>query len=513
MPAASRNLWLGIDLGTQSLKAVLWRPAADGHGGEVVGEGSRPYGVRYPRPGWAEQSPTDWEAALAPAVAEALARARARPGELCGLGVTGQLDGTIAIDRHGDPLGPALIWQDKRASCELPLGAAQVQALSGQIIDASHLAPKARYLLRELGSAVTRVHQPVSYLVERLTGRAVMDPALASMTLLLDLAERRWSDELCAAWGLPLALLPELAAAYQMAAPLTARGAHLTGLQAGLPVCVGTGDDFAAALGAGLVHPGRVSCSLGTAQVVGALSSRCVLDRGGGARGDASPAEYELAAEPVVETHLYPTGHFYVENPGWTCGAAVSWLRRLVGFADDRELDAAAAAVAPGADGVGFFPALAGAMAPAWVAEARGAFVGLGGEHDRGHLARAVLEGCAFACRDVVDRLRQLDVPVERVLLSGGGSHSALWAQLHADVLDCPVELTARADATAVGAAMLAAICTAAVTLDELPRLAGAPRRTFAPEPSAATATREAYVRYRRHAAALIAAARPPRAS
>lgn len=497
-----RSLWLGIDIGTQSLKAVLWRPHPDG--GEVVGEGSQAYGVRYPRPGWAEQSPGDWEAALAPAIAAAMTRAQARAAELCGIGVTGQLDGTVAVDDEGRALAPALIWQDKRASCELSLTAERVQELSGQILDASHLAPKARHLRRELGGAIARVHQPVSYLVERLTGRAVMDPALASMTLLLDLASGCWSDELCAAWQVPRALLPELAPAYELAAPLSPRGSALTGLPAGLPVCVGTGDDFAAALGAGLVAPGAVSCSLGTAQVVGGISAWYVLDRG----GPPDAIEHGLAGQPLVETHLYPSGHYFIENPGWTCGAAISWLRRLLGFADDRALDAAAAEIAPGADGVGFFPALAGAMAPVWAAEARGAFVGLGAEHERGHLARAVLEGTAFACRDVVDRLRHLGVPVERVLLSGGGSHSALWAQIHADILGCPIELAARADATAIGAAMLAAIATGAASLSDLPRLAGAPRRTLWPDPDRADASRAAYLRYRRHAAALITAAR-----
>lgn len=505
-----RSLWLGIDLGTQSLKAVLWRPHSSGRGGEVLGEGSQPYGVSHPQPGWAEQSPADWEAALGPAIAAAMTRAQARHAEVCAIGVTGQLDGTVAVDGEGRALAPALIWQDKRASCELPLTAGRVQELSGQILDASHLAPKARYLLRELGGAVARVHQPVSYLVERLTGRAVMDPALASMTLLLELATGRWSDELCAAWAIPRALLPELAPAHQLAAPLSPRGAAMTGLPAGLPVCVGTGDDFAAALGAGLASPGAVSCSLGTAQVVGAISARRVLDRGGAPSAQLSAAERALNEQPLVETHLYPSGDYFIENPGWTCGAAVSWLRRLLGFADDRALDAAAAEVAPGAHGAGFFPALAGAMAPAWEAQARGAFVGLGGEHERGHLARAVLEGCAFACRDVVDRLRHLGVPVERVLLSGGGSHSALWAQIHADILECPIELAARADATAIGAAMLAAIATGAATLPDLPRLAGAPRRTLWPDPSRAEASRTAYLRYRRHAAALITAARTP---
>jgi xylulokinase len=499
MPSHStRTLWLGIDLGTQSAKAALWQAAAGQRGGCVVGEGSYRYDVHYPRLGWAEQAPRDWEAALGPIVQAALTQAGARKSEVAAIGVTGQLDGTIAVDPAGEPVSPALIWQDRRASCALSLSASRVQELTGQVLDASHLAPKARYLLGERGLAGVRFHQPVSYLVERLTGRAVMDPALASMTLLLDLHARRWSAELCAAWGVPLTCLPELAPADELAAPLSARGAALTGLPAGVPVCVGTGDDFAAALGAGLLRPGRVSCSLGTAEVVGALSDTAVIDR--------VTDHVTGHAAPIVETHLYPTGGYFIENPGWTCGGAVAWLRRLVGISGDRELDDLAAAVPAGCDGVGFFPALAGAMTPAWNADARGAFFGLSSEHGRGHLARAVLEGSAFACRDVVERLAALGVPTERLLLSGGGSASALWAQLHADVLGRPVELAARADATVLGAIMLAALASGGARREDLPALAGAPRHVLTPRPSTAGDLERAYQRYRRHAAALLAA-------
>ncbi|HRC55939.1 MAG TPA: FGGY family carbohydrate kinase, partial [Kofleriaceae bacterium] len=309
MPSHStRTLWLGIDLGTQSAKAALWQAAAGQRGGCVVGEGSYRYDVHYPRLGWAEQAPRDWEAALGPIVQAALTQAGARKSEVAAIGVTGQLDGTIAVDPAGEPVSPALIWQDRRASCALSLSASRVQELTGQVLDASHLAPKARYLLGERGLAGVRFHQPVSYLVERLTGRAVMDPALASMTLLLDLHARRWSAELCAAWGVPLTCLPELAPADELAAPLSARGAALTGLPAGVPVCVGTGDDFAAALGAGLLRPGRVSCSLGTAEVVGALSDTAVIDRVTDHATDRVTDHVTGHAAPIVETHLYPTG-------------------------------------------------------------------------------------------------------------------------------------------------------------------------------------------------------------
>jgi xylulokinase len=243
--------------------------------------------------------------------------------------------------------------------------------------------------------------------------------------------------------------------------------------------------------------------TLGTAEVVGALCPRPVIDTAA-ALAAPGPAPHQ----PIVETHAYPTGDFFIENPGWTCGGAVTWLRRLLGIADDAELDALAAAAPPGAAGVTFFPALAGAMTPAWAPGVRGAFTGLSSDHDRRHLARAVLEGTAFACRDVVERLGALGVATERVLLSGGGSRSRLWTQLRADVLGRPHELAARDDSGAIAAAMLAAVAAGQLRLDELEAQAGAPRPGAEPgaEPGADDELERAYQRYRSASAALVAA-------
>jgi xylulokinase len=487
-------IWVGLDVGTQSTKAVLWRPGA--RGGEVLAEASRSYATSYAQPRWAEQDPADWEAALGGALAAALDAAGLSASAVAGVGVTGQLDGALAVDADGHPLAPALIWQDRRADCELAVPAARVQALTGQLVDPSHLAPKARYLLRTLAAAgVTpaRFHQPVSFLVERLTGRAVMDPSLASTSLLFELAGQRWSDELCAAWGLSPSSLPELAPAGSLAGPLSASGAARLGLPAGLPVAVGTGDDFTSALGAGLTRAGRVMVTLGTAEVVGALCPRPVLDQLPG-------------TAPIVETHAYPTGEFFVENPGWACGGALTWLRRLLGIESDAALDALAAAAPPGSAEVVFFPALAGAMTPAWTAEVRAAFTGLSSEHDRGHLARAVLEGTAFACRDVVERLAALGVATDSVLLSGGGSRSALWRQIRADVLGRRHQLAARDDSGAIAAAMLAAVAAGQLSLGEVEAQAGEPRPGADPDPRAAhrEELERAYQRYRQASAALV---------
>ncbi|MEO8553168.1 MAG: FGGY family carbohydrate kinase, partial [Kofleriaceae bacterium] len=468
---------VGVDLGTQSLKAVVCDEEL-----RVLGDHQIAHATVHPRPGWAEQDPRGWEAALAPAIATALERAGGTPRDVVALALAGQLDGCVAVDPHGEPLHPALIWQDKRATEHVTIDPARLFALTGQVADASHLAAKARWLTAA-GIRAACWHQPTSYLVERLTGARVLDPAHASTTMLFDLAARAWSPELVAAFDLDPAALPAIADAHAIAGPLNARGAALTGLPPGIPVAVGTGDDFATPLGAGVLGPGLAICAIGTAEVVGALAATPVFDR------PAPPRE------TILETHAYPTGAFFVENPGWLSGGAVRWATRMLGLTTDAELAAFAATAPPGADGVTFIPALAGAMTPVWRAAARGTLHGLAASHDRAHIARAVLEGLAFAARDVIDRLAELGLATREVLVLGGGGKSAVWNQIRADVLQRPHHVAARTATSAIGAAMLAALA-AGVVGDLAAACATAPSSaaTFLPQRE----LDEPYARYRR---------------
>ncbi len=475
-------MWLGLDLGTQSLKAVICDDRMTPRGQASVG-----YPIAYPRPGWAEQDPARWLAALGPAIGRALADANLGPSTIRGIGVSGQLDGCVPTDADHHALGPCLPWLDRRAVDALPdatgpLAPEAFAATTGQILDASHMAAKIRWLERARPGAA-RFHQPVSFVVAHLTGRAVFDPALASTTMLWDLAARSFAPALLDAFAIDPARLPAIDRAEAIAGPLTDRGAAATGLRVGIPVAVGTGDDFATPLGAGVVTPGAVIDVLGTAEVVGALAPDLVIDR----------------APALVETHAFPTPGYFVEHPGWLAGGALTWLGELLGVDDPAALDALAAPVAAGADGLTFLPALTGAMTPAWHAGARGAFYGLTPAHGRGHVVRAVLEACAFGARDVIDRLDALGVPTDHVVLAGGGSRSALWAQLRADITGRAHHVAAQRDTCAIGAAMLAAVAAGAIPdLVTAAGLAPPPAAIVPPDPAAAGACAAAHARYRR---------------
>lgn len=471
---------VGIDLGTQGVKVLLFD-----RGLKAAGRAFEGYPTRHPRPGWAEQDPADWEQALGRAVRRAAREAGVDPAAVEAVGVTGQLDGCVAVGRDGLPLHPCLIWMDRRAGIRLPAGtAARLRSEGGVNPDPGHLAAKARWLREQVPActAAACFHQPVSYLVARLTGERVWDHGLASISMLYSLHRRDYDPGFLEAFGLSRGVLPRIAGAEEPAGALSQEGARLTGLRPGIPVAVGTGDDYASPLGAGMTEPGGVACISGTAEVVGGLCREPLLDPAG-----------------LVETHCYPGGLFFIENPGWLSGGAVAWLAGTCGLADAQSVARLAAGVPAGAEGVLFLPALSGAMAPEWIPEARGCFYGLTAAHGTGHLARAVLEGCAFAMIDVVGRLTGLGVPAGHIVLMGGAARDPLWARIRADACGLPVLRVSEVDTAPVGAAMLASV--AAGLHPDLRACAAAlpaARERLEPDPRSSAAYSRSYRAYRR---------------
>lgn len=463
-------LALGVDIGTQSLKVVVVDAS-----GDSLGTASESYAVDHPKPSWSEQPVERWEEALRAALPAALGEAGISADAVDAVGVSGQLDGCVAVDGAGKALSSCLIWMDRRAEDCLPsFDPESFRRRTGLVVDATHMAAKIRWLRRAGIPENARFHQPVSYLVEGLCGAYVFDHALASTTMLYDLDARDFADDLLEAFGVMRGQLPAIGEADSAAGRLSRQAARWSGLREGIVVAVGTGDDFATPLGAGIAAPGPMVSVLGTAEVVGSVASDLVIDE-----------------KALLETHAYPGGYF-VENPGWLCGGAVAWARSLLGVKSDAEFDRLAAEVSPGCDGVLFLPALSGAMAPKWRAGARGAFYGMSAGHHAGHLARAVLEGCAFAMKDVRDRLLELGLAADPVVLLGGGARSDLWAQIRADLCDAVVEIPEELDTCAVGAARLALRALGASVSWQRPHGA----RRFWPRPAHTKTLAEAYRRY-----------------
>ena len=451
---------------------------------ELLGQALETYETRYPRPGWAEQDAARWEAALPRAIAAALEAAGEPRDAIRAVGLSGQLDSCLAVDRDGHAITPCLIWMDRRAAAEIVgLSATQVRDVSGVTLDPSHMAAKIRWLVRHHPEArhAACFHQAVSYMVNRLTGEHVYDHGLASTTMLYSLKTRGYDNALLDAFEVESGRLPAIADAGSPAGLLSTAGAGLCGLPAGITVAVGTGDDFAGPLGAGIVAPGTAVASLGTAEVVGALHGAPVIDKTG-----------------LVETHAYPGQSFYIENPGWLSGGALVWFAGTFGLDGVDAIDRLAADVAPGCEGMSFLPALSGAMTPEWHPAARGCFYGLTPSHRLGHFARALHEANAFAMADVLDRLRGLGVNVEAVRLIGGGAQSTVQAEIRAAVAGAPVELPVHQHTTPIGAAMLGALAAGLIPdMESAARRVGGSAAVIEPDPANAAPLVEARARGR----------------
>ncbi len=477
---------IGIDLGSQSLKGLLLDPA-----GNLVGEAARSYATAYPFPAWAQQDPADWWTAIREVIGELVSTARLASADVTAMALASQVDGVVPVDATGADLHPAIIWLDRRAEDEAAalgriIPADELFARSGLNLDSSHVAPKILWLRAHSRGAYDRTatfHLPGSWAVARLTGNAVVDHANASSTLLYDVRARDWSDELLQAAGLDLDRLPLVAASTAVAGTLTAAAAAQLGLTTACVVAVGTGDEHAASLGAGVLAAGPICDIAGTAEPVAVASGEPVFDHSG-----------------LVETHAHADPRSWlIENPGFVSGGSVRWFNDTIGRTTFEELCALAADVAPGSDGAIFIPALSGAMTPRWNGKARGVFHGLSMAHGMGHLARAVFEGCAFGLRDIVDRFAELGLGDGEIRVVGGGSKSDLLLQLKADVTGKPVRRVVHPEATALGATMIGAV--AAGTFGSLDEAADALVRledeVYVPDPSVAPAYEDAYRTYR----------------
>jgi xylulokinase len=411
------RLLVGLDVGTSGVKAVAI--SADG---DVVARAERAYPLSTPRPGWAEQDPEGWWRAARAALAELAV-------EPAGIGLSGQMHGLVVLGADGRPLRPAILWNDQRtaaecAEIEARVGLGRLLELTGNRALPGFTAPKLLWLRRnepEVYARVRHVLLPKDYVRFRMTGERAIDVADASGTLLFDVAERRWSEEMLEALELPGEWLPP---------------AHEC------PVIAGAGDQAAGALGVGVDGPGPLSVVLGTSGVVFA----------------ALPA-YRPDAEGRLHVfcHAVPGG-WHAMGVMLSAAGALGWLRDRVVRAGYDELLAEAGRWPPGAEGLLFQPYLAGERTPHADPDARAAFVGLGLRHDRGALVRAVLEGVAYGLRDSLELLRELGVEAEVGRVSGGGARSELWLRIVASVLGIPLELTAVEEGAAYGAALLGGV-------------------------------------------------------
>jgi xylulokinase len=475
---------VGLDVGSQSVKGVLVDPD-----GAIAGEAGASYEMTYPEPSWAEQDPTLWEEGVA-TVVRRLTGGNGH-GEVTHLGLACQVDGVVPVDDLLRPLRTAITWLDRRASLQARslatiVGDGELFDITGLNADSSHIAPKLMWLRDEQPEVyrAARYLPPVAgYLLGWLTGVVAQDHANASSTLLYDVKGRDWSPQLVDAAGLHHAKLAPIRQSTDVAGTLTPEAAERLGLTVACRVVVGTGDDHGACLGAGIVEKGIVADITGTAEPVAVAADLPTAD-----------------TDRLLETHAHAVpGMWLVENPGFVSGGSTLWLAQAVLGIEQGAVFGLAEGAPPGSGGVLFLPALSGAMSPRWNDKMRGVFAGLTMSHDRTTLARAVLEGCAYALGDIVDRLDALNLAGPEIRVIGGGARSPLWMQIKADVTGRVVQSVLGTEPTAVGAAMLAGVAAGVFSdLDDaVSRLVRLAPDTYEPDASRTAVYADSHARYR----------------
>jgi xylulokinase len=497
-------LLLGLDVGTGGSRAIVVDAS-----GRVRGAATAPHDPFVsPRTAWAEQHPENWWAASQAAIRQAIAAAGVSAREIRSIGLSGQMHGAVLLDAAGAVVRPAIIWCDQRteAQCRWLADGVGTRRLLQHTLNpplTNFTLPKLLWVRTQEPDAWRRVRQvllPKDYVRWQLSGEYGIDVADASGTLLLDVAHRRWSQEILSATGIDAALLPPVFESTDICARVSAEGARATGLAEGTPIVAGAGDQAAGAVGMGITRAGTVSVTIGTSGVVFAATDRPALDPRGRLH---------------TFCHAIPQ-RWHVMGVTQAAGLSLRWLRDLLGVPTDAAVDpydvlTGEAAKAPaGSDGVLWAPYLMGERTPHLDPSIRGALTGLAANHGRPHVVRAVLEGVAFSMRDSLEIFRELGIPVGRIRLGGGGARSPLWRQIQADVYDHAVETVPADEGAAYGAAILAGVGIGHwSSVDEASDLVIGAEVSARPDRRDAETLRAAYAAYQRLYPALRAAQTP----
>lgn len=448
------SYYLGIDIGTSGTKTLLIDA-----GGKVLAEADVEYPLHQPKPGWTEQDPEDWWRATIATVRAVMKKAKRKPGDIRAIGLSGQMHGSVFLDKNDKVIRNALLWNDQRTAAEcdqITSAAGGRKALIKMVANPAltgFQAPKILWLRnREKRNfdRLAKVLLPKDEIRRRLIGDYVTEVSDASGTLLLDVVKRNWSKKLLGKIDLDIDLLPRVVESAEVTGTLTPDAAKALGLTTDCKVVGGAGDCAAGAVGNGVVKKGVLSTSIGTSGVMFVHSDE---------------PQYDAAGRLHTFCHAVK-GKWHMMGVNLTSGGSLQWwvdsvLQGLAGIDTKKRYDAAtaeAAKVAAGSDGLLFLPYLNGERTPHADPNARGSFVGLNLTHTRGHMTRSVMEGITFALRDSLDIIESLDVPVRQVRASGGGSKNPMWRQMQADVFGKKITTLAVEQGPAFGVALLAAV-------------------------------------------------------
>ncbi|HGY3718276.1 TPA: xylulokinase [Citrobacter gillenii] len=434
-------MYIGIDLGTSGVKAILLNDQ-----GDVVASQTEKLTVSRPHPLWSEQDPEQWWLATDRAI-KALAQQHSLSA-VKALGIAGQMHGATLLDKQQKVLRPAILWNDGRCAQECEILENQIpesREITGNLMMPGFTAPKLLWIQRhepEIFRQVDKVLLPKDYLRLRMTGEFASDMSDAAGTMWLDVAKRDWSDVMLAACHLSRAHMPALFEGSEVTGTLLPAVAQSWGMSE-IPVVAGGGDNAAGAVGVGMMNAGQAMLSLGTSGVYFAVS-------------DGFLSKPESAVHSFC--HALPE-KWHLMSVMLSAASCLDWAAKLTGMASVPALIVAAQQADEQAEPVWFLPYLSGERTPHNNPQAKGVFFGLTHQHGPAELARAVLEGVGFALADGMDVVHACGVKPASITLIGGGARSEYWRQMLSDISGLQLDYRTGGDVgPALGAARLAQV-------------------------------------------------------
>ncbi len=435
--------YLGADLGTSALKLLL----VDTNG-KIIKETTKNYRVCFPNPGWSEQNPEDWWSAFVSGVKELINGIDT--SQIKGIGVGGQMHGLVVLDKDDNVIRPAILWNDGRTDKETAylnevIGKEKLSSLTANIAFAGFTAPKILWLLNNEPENFTKINKimlPKDYLNYKLTGIHSTDYSDASGMLLLDVKNKRWSNEMLKICSISKGQMPTLFESFEEIGTILPDIAAQLNLNANIVVVAGAGDNAAAAIGTGTVTDGKCNISLGTSGTVFVSSDKFSVDKNN-----------------ALHSFCHASGSYHLMGCILSAASCNSWFcEEILGSNDYVKEQANITDDKLGSNDVFFLPYLMGERSPINDTDARGTFTGMRMDTTRADMLQAVLEGVAFAIRDNFEIVKEQGINITCSSLCGGGAKSELWQKILCNVLNVDITLLQTEQGPGYGAAMLAMV-------------------------------------------------------
>lgn len=447
---------IGVDIGTSGTKTVLFDEI-----GTVIASHTIEYPMYQPKNGYAEQDPADWADAAVNTIKAVMAKSGVKKEDVNGIGLSGQMHGLVMLDGDNKVIRPSIIWCDQRTANEVKwmnenIGEKKLIEISANPALTGWTAAKILWVKNnepENFEKCRKILLPKDYIRFILTGEYATEVSDASGMQLLDVANRKWSDELISLMGIDKSTLGKVYESCEVTGTLTKAMAEATGLCESTIVVGGAGDNAAAAVGTGVVEDGKAFTTIGTSGVVFAHTSKVSIDPKG---------RVHTCCAAVPNT-------WHVMGVTQGAGLSLKWFRdnfcqaekdtaRLMGVDEYYLMDKQAEKVPVGADKLLYLPYLMGERTPHLDPNARGVFFGLSAIHTKRDMLKAVMEGVSYSLRDCVEVFREMNINVSDMMACGGGGSSPLWRSMLADLYNCPVKTVASKEGPALGVAILAAV-------------------------------------------------------